>query len=243
MNYDRITIPDDGAAIVINPDHSIRVPDRPIIPFIEGDGIGIDVTPVMKQVVDAAVARAYGEERSVAWMQVYAGQQAADLYGDDAYLPDETLHALQQYVVSIKGPLTTPVGGGIRSLNVSIRQTMDLFACVRPIRYFPGVSTPMKESNLVDMTVFRENTEDIYAGIEYPTGSREVQKLIHFLQSELGVTEIRFPASSGSASSRCRAKGPASGAKSHPVLHRSGFQFRIAGAQGQHHEIHGRRIL
>jgi isocitrate dehydrogenase len=130
-------------------------------------------------------------------MQIYAGQRASEVYGGDNYLPDETLHALQEYVVSIKGPLTTPIGGGIRSLNVSIRQTMDLFACVRPIRYFPGVNTPMKDSNLVDMTVFRENTEDIYAGIEYPTGSLEVRKLINFLQNELGVTEIRFPASSG----------------------------------------------
>jgi isocitrate dehydrogenase len=130
-------------------------------------------------------------------MQVYAGQRASEVYGSDNYLPDETLHALQEFVVSIKGPLTTPIGGGIRSLNVSIRQTMDLYACVRPIRYFPGVSTPMKDSNLVDMTVFRENTEDIYAGIEYPTGSQEVQKLINFLQNELGVKKIRFPASSG----------------------------------------------
>src|SRR5690606_3182040 len=168
-----------------------------IIPFITGDGIGIDVTPVMRDVVDAAVSRAYGDERGIAWMEVYAGQKSAEIYGKDVYLPDETLHALRAYVVSIKGPLTTPVGGGIRSLNVSIRQSLDLYACVRPIRYFPGVSTPMKQSNLVDMVVFRENTEDIYAGIEFPTGSAEVQKLIHFLQTELGVRQIRFPASSG----------------------------------------------
>ena len=173
------------------------MPDRPIIPFIEGDGIGIDVTPVMIDVVEAAVQKAYGGERSIEWMQVYAGQAAADRYGSETFLPDETLHALREYVVSIKGPLATPTGGGIRSLNVSIRQTMDLYACVRPIRYFPGVITPMKESDLVDMTVFRENTEDIYAGIEYPTGSQEVQKLINFLQTELGVKKIRFPASSG----------------------------------------------
>ncbi|MGH8165869.1 MAG: NADP-dependent isocitrate dehydrogenase, partial [Woeseiaceae bacterium] len=140
---------------------------------------------------------AYGGKREIEWMQVYAGQAAADLYGEDVYLPDETVHAFRNFVVSIKGPLTTPVGGGIRSLNVSIRQSLDLYACVRPIRYFPGVSTPMKESDLVDMVVFRENTEDIYAGIEYPTGSQEVQKLINFLQTELGVKKIRFPASSG----------------------------------------------
>ena len=197
MQYDHIKIPADGSAITINRDHSINVPDRPIIPFIEGDGIGVDVSPVMIDVVNAAVRKAYGGEREIQWMQIYAGQAAADLYGNDDYLPQESLHALREYVVSIKGPLTTPTGGGIRSLNVSIRQTLDLYACVRPIRYFPGVSTPMKESDLVDMVVFRENTEDIYAGIEFPTGSEEVQKLINFLQTELGVTNIRFPASSG----------------------------------------------
>jgi isocitrate dehydrogenase len=197
MQYDHIQVPENGTAIRANTDHSLVVPDFPIVPFIEGDGIGVDVTPVMVDVVNAAVARAYGDDRAVRWMQVYAGQAAADLYGDDDYLPDETLHALANYMVSIKGPLTTPVGGGFRSLNVAIRQTLDLYACVRPIRYFPGVQTPMRQSDLVDMTVFRENTEDIYAGIEFPTGSEKVQKLIHFLQTELGVTEIRFPASSG----------------------------------------------
>jgi isocitrate dehydrogenase len=197
MQYDHISVPEHGTAITINRDHSLDVPDNPVIPYIEGDGIGIDVSPVMLDVVNAAVKRAYGDKREIKWMQVYAGQKAADVYGNDDYLPDETLHALKEFVVSIKGPLTTPTGGGIRSLNVSIRQTLDLFACVRPIRYFPGVSTPMKESKLVDMVVFRENTEDIYAGIEYPTGSQEVQKLINFLQKELKVTKIRFPASSG----------------------------------------------
>ncbi len=197
MKYDRIDVPADAAAITANPDHSLNVPDFPVVPFIEGDGIGIDVTPVMLDVVNAAVEQAYGESRKIRWMQVYAGQAAADLYGGDTYMPDETLHALTHYVVSIKGPLQTPIGGGIRSLNVTIRQTLDLYACVRPIRYFPGVQTPMIQSDLVDMTVFRENTEDIYAGIEYPTGSQEVQKLIHFLQTELGVNKIRFPASSG----------------------------------------------
>jgi isocitrate dehydrogenase len=196
MQYDQIQIPDGGEAIRANTDHSLIVPDFPIVPFIEGDGIGIDVTPVMLDVVNAAVAKAYGDERAVRWMQIYAGQAAAERYGDN-YLPDETQHALREFIVSIKGPLMTPIGGGFRSLNVAIRQMFDLYACVRPIRYFPGVETPMKQSDLVEMTVFRENTEDIYAGIEYPTGSQEVQKLIHFLQTELGVTEIRFPASSG----------------------------------------------
>ena len=197
MHYDHIEVPADGEAIVANPDHSITVPDNPIIPYIEGDGIGIDVTPVMLDVVNAAVEKAYGGKREIKWMQVYAGEKAAEVYGKDQFLPDETLDAFRRYIVSIKGPLATPTGGGIRSLNVAIRQTLDLYACVRPIRYFPGVQTPMRESELVSMTVFRENTEDIYAGIEYPTGSEEVQKLIHFLQSELGVTKIRFPLSSG----------------------------------------------
>ncbi len=197
MHYDHIQPPTDGEAITANPDNSLVVPDKPIIPYVEGDGIGIDVSPVMLDVVNAAVSRAYGGKRDIKWMQVYAGQRASEVYGGEAYLPDETLHALSSYLVSIKGPLATPIGGGIRSLNVSIRQTLDLYACIRPIRYFPGVSTPMKQSDLVDMTVFRENTEDIYAGIEYPAGSQEVQKLIHYLQTELGVTEIRFPASSG----------------------------------------------
>ena len=197
MQYDHIKTPSEGEIITVNGDHTINVPDRPIVPFIEGDGIGIDVTPVMRSVTDAAVERAYGGKRKIEWMQIYAGGKAAEIYGDDEFLPDETLHAMQKYVVSIKGPLMTPTGGGIRSLNVAIRQTLDLYACVRPIRYFPGVETPMKDSNLVDMVVFRENTEDIYAGIEYPTGSQEVHKLIHFLQTELGVSEIRFPASSG----------------------------------------------
>jgi len=197
MHYDFIEVPAGGEAITANPDHTLNVPDRPIIPFIEGDGIGIDVTPVMIDVVNAAVEKSYGGARKIEWMQVYAGQKAAEVYGGEVYMPDETLHALEKFVVSIKGPLATPIGGGIRSLNVSIRQALDLYACVRPIRYFPGVITPMKDSNLVDMTVFRENTEDIYAGIEYPTGSQEVQKLIHFLQHELGTRKIRFPASSG----------------------------------------------
>ena len=197
MRYDYIQVPASGTAITLNNDYSVAVPDRPIIPYIVGDGIGIDVTPVMRDVTDAAVKLAYGDKRAIEWMEVFAGERATEVYGENEYLPEETLDALQHFVVSIKGPLATPVGGGIRSLNVSIRQTMDLYACVRPIRYFPGVVTPMKESDLVNMVVFRENTEDIYAGIEYPTGSQEVQKLINFLQDELGVTKIRFPASSG----------------------------------------------
>ena len=197
MQFDHIAVPADGDVITINNDTTIAVPDRPIVPFIEGDGIGVDVTPVMRAVVDAAVGRAYGMRRRVVWMEAYAGGKAMALYGAEQYLPDETMHVLQSFVVSIKGPLATPVGGGIRSLNVAIRQHMDLYACVRPIRYFPGAETTSKVSDYVDMVVFRENTEDIYAGIEWPTGSPEVQKLIAFLQDELGVTQIRFPSSSG----------------------------------------------
>ncbi len=197
MQYEKIKIPDEGQPIKLTADYRLEVPDNPIIPYIEGDGIGIDVTPVMIDVVEAAVKKAYGGKRKIAWMEIFAGAKASEVYESATFLPEETLDALKRFVVSIKGPLATPIGGGIRSLNVSIRQTMDLYACVRPIRYFPGVSTPMKDSELVNMVVFRENTEDIYAGIEYPTGSQEAQKLIKFLQEELGVTKIRFPSSSG----------------------------------------------
>ena len=197
MQYDKIQVPEHGDPITLTRDGRLDVPDQPIVPYVEGDGIGIDVTPVMLDVANAAVEKAYGGKRKIAWMEVYAGAKASQVYESATFLPEETLDALQRYVVSIKGPLATPIGGGIRSLNVSIRQTLDLYACVRPIRYFPGVETPMKESELVNMVVFRENTEDIYAGIEYPTGSQEAQKLIKFLQDELGVTKIRFPSSSG----------------------------------------------
>ncbi|MFO1427608.1 MAG: NADP-dependent isocitrate dehydrogenase [Steroidobacteraceae bacterium] len=195
MKYEHIVVPSAGAKITVNSDGSLTVPEHPIIPFIEGDGIGIDVTPVMRRVVDAAVAKAYGGRRRIEWMEIYAGEKANKVCG--TWFPDETLHALREFVVSIKGPLGTPIGGGIRSLNVAMRQVLDLYACVRPIRYFPGVSSPMQDASLTDMVVFRENTEDIYAGIEYPTGSQEVQKLIRFLQNELGARGIRFPESSG----------------------------------------------
>jgi isocitrate dehydrogenase len=197
MHYDNVTVPRDGAPITANQDNTVDVPDNPIVPFIEGDGIGVDVTPVMRGVVDAAVNKAYGKTRKIAWMEIYAGENATRVYGSGQFLPEETIDILRRYVVSIKGPLATPVGGGFRSLNVSLRQNLDLYACVRPIRYFPGVETPMKDSELVSMVVFRENTEDIYAGIEWPAGSPEGLKLIRFLQDELGVTGIRFPASAG----------------------------------------------
>jgi isocitrate dehydrogenase len=195
MQYQHIRVPETGRNIRINEDYSLAVPHDPIIPFIEGDGIGIDVTPAMRRVVDAAVERAYASRRRLSWMEVYAGEKASRLYGH--FFPEETLHALREYVVSIKGPLGTPVGGGMRSLNVAMRQDLDLYACVRPIRYFPGVASPMLDASLTDMVVFRENTEDIYAGIEWPAGSKEVHELIAFLQQRLHVTGIRFPGSSG----------------------------------------------
>ena len=195
MAYQHITVPADGQRIRINADFSLTVPAAPIIPFIEGDGIGVDVTPAMRRVVDAAVERAYGNTRRIRWMEVYSGQKAAARY--DQWFPEETLEALREFVVSIKGPLGTPVGGGMRSLNVAMRQNLDLYACVRPIRYFPGVSSPLQDASLTDMVVFRENTEDIYAGIEWPAGSAEVKRLIAFLQQDLKVSAIRFPDSSG----------------------------------------------
>jgi len=195
MEFQHIVVPEAGRRIRVNADFSLDVPAEPIIPFIEGDGIGIDVTPAMRRVVDAAVAQAYGSRRRLRWMEVYAGEKANALYGQ--WFPPETLAVMREFVVAIKGPLGTPVGAGVRSLNVAIRQELDLYANVRPIRYFPGVATPMADASLTDMVVFRENTEDIYAGIEWPAGSAEVHKLIAFLQGELQVTAIRFPDSSG----------------------------------------------
>jgi len=197
MAYDKIQPPADGAKIQVNADFSLSVPDNPIIPYIEGDGIGIDITPVMIQVVDAAVAKAYGGRRRVRWMEIYAGEKSTRLYGEDVWLPAETLAAVKDFVVSIKGPLTTPVGGGIRSLNVTLRQELDLYVCLRPVRYFSGTPSPLKEPEHTDMVIFRENSEDIYAGIEWAARSPQAQKVIAFLQQEMGVTKIRFPDSSG----------------------------------------------
>ena len=197
MAYEQIKIPSDGERIGVNPDNSLDVPNRPIIPYIEGDGIGVDITPVMRYVLDAAVERAYGGERGIAWMEIYAGEKSTRVYGDDVWLPDETLAAVRDFVVSIKGPLTTPVGGGIRSLNVTLRQQLDLYVCLRPVRYFAGTPSPLKAPEHTDMVIFRENSEDIYAGIEWQAGTPEVRKLIDFLTGEMGVTKIRFPATSG----------------------------------------------
>ena len=195
--YEHVQVPAQGEVITLNPDKSLNVPDTPIIPFIEGDGIGLDVTPVMRRVVTAAVNRAYGGKRRISWMEIYAGEKAARLYGKHSFLPEETLEVMKKYVVSIKGPLATPVGEGMRSLNVSIRQKLDLFACVRPIRYFPGTPTPLKDSATTDMVIFRENTEDIYAGIEWEAQSEEAKRIIKFLRGEMNVTKIRFPETSG----------------------------------------------
>lgn len=182
-----------GQKITVNKDYSLNIPNNPIIPFIEGDGIGVDITPVMINVVNAAVQKAYGSAKKIEWLEVYAGEKAAKKFGGDNYLPNETLEAIKEYVVSIKGPLTTPVGGGIRSLNVALRQNLDLYVCLRPVRYFSGTPSPLKEPEKTDMVIFRENSEDIYAGIEWQADSADAKKVINFLQKEMGVKKIRFP--------------------------------------------------
>ncbi len=197
MTYQHIEIPSDGETITTNSDLSLNVPERPIVPFIEGDGIGVDITPTMRKVVDAAVGKAYGGRRSIAWCEIYAGEKATQVYGEDAWLPAETLAAIRHFLVAIKGPLTTPVGGGIRSLNVALRQELDLYVCLRPVRYFEGTPSPLREPEKTNMVIFRENSEDIYAGIEWEAGTPEVKKVIDFLLKEMGVTKIRFPESSG----------------------------------------------
>ena len=195
MGYQKIVVPADGDKITVNADLSLNVPNHPIIPFIEGDGIGVDITPAMKAVVDAAVQKAYGGKRSIEWMEVYCGEKADRIYG--TYMPEETFEALREFIVSIKGPLTTPVGGGIRSLNVALRQELDLYVCVRPVRWFEGVPSPVQHPELTDMVIFRENSEDIYAGIEWKADSPEAKKVIKFLKEEMGVTKIRFPEGCG----------------------------------------------
>ena len=191
--YQHIKVPASGQKITVNPDKTLNVPDHPIIPFIEGDGIGVDVMPVMIKVIDAAVAKAYSGKRKIEWMEIYAGEKSTQLYGADTWLPEESMQAMKDFVVSIKGPLTTPISGGIRSLNVAMRQRLDLYVCLRPVRYFTGVPSPLREPEKTDMVIFRENTEDIYAGIEWAEGSAEAKKVIAFLQKEMGVNQIRFP--------------------------------------------------
>ena len=197
MAYQHINVPAAGNKITINADMTLNVPDHPIIPFIEGDGIGVDVTPPMLKVVNSAVEKAYEGKKSIAWMEIYSGEKATGIYGADEWLPVETLDAMREFLVGIKGPLTTPVGGGIRSLNVALRQELDLYLCLRPIHYFEGVPSPLKHPELTKMVIFRENTEDIYAGIEWAAGTPEANKLIKYLQDEMGVTGIRFPTECG----------------------------------------------
>lgn len=197
MGYQKIVVPADGEKVQVNGDLSISVPNFPVIPFIEGDGIGADITPVMKKVVNAAVEKAYGNTRGVVWMEVYCGEKATKIYGPDVWLPEETMDALREYSISIKGPLTTPVGGGIRSLNVALRQELDLYVCQRPVRWFEGVPSPVTCPHKTDMVIFRENSEDIYAGIEWEADSDDAKKVIKFLREEMGVKKIRFPEGCG----------------------------------------------
>ncbi len=193
MSYDKITAPEKGTKVEKKSDGSLKVGENPIIPFIEGDGIGIDITPTMRHVLDSAVEKAYNGQKEIEWFEIYAGEKALKYYGEDHWLPEDTLKAIEDYKIAIKGPLTTPVGGGIRSLNVAIRQKLDLFACVRPVKYYKGTPSPVKHPEKTDMVIFRENTEDIYAGIEYQTGTEENEKLKDFLIDEMGVDQIRFP--------------------------------------------------
>jgi len=192
MGYQHIRVPSDGQKIALSKDGSLVVPDHPIIPFIEGDGIGVDITPVMKSVVDAAVGKAYRDRRAVRWMEIYSGEKSLEVYGEDQWLPAETLAAMKEFVVGIKGPMTTPVGGGIRSLNVALRQELDLYVCLRPVRWFKGVPSPVVHPEKTDMVIFRENTEDIYAGVEWEADSAAATRLLEFLQKQMGVTKIRF---------------------------------------------------
>jgi len=196
MSYQHIQVPAEGSKITANADDTLNVPNNPIIPYIVGDGVGVDVTPVMLKVVNAAVEKAYGGARKIHWMEIYAGEKSTKLYGPDVWLPEETLAVLKEYLVSIKGPLSTPVGGGIRSLNVTMRQQLDLYVCLRPVRYFKGVPSPLREPEKTDMVVFRENSEDIYAGIEWQAGTPEVKQVIDFLTREMGVKKLRFPETS-----------------------------------------------
>jgi len=194
--YQHIKVPTTGQKITVNSDRSLNVPNDPIIPYIEGDGIGLDITPVMLKVVDAAVSKAYAGKRKIHWMEVFAGEKSTKLYGPDVWLSQETLDVVREYVVSIKGPLTTPVGGGIRSLNVALRQELDLYVCLRPVQYFKGVPSPLREPEKTNMVIFRENSEDIYAGIEYESGSDKAKQLIKYLIEDMGVKKIRFPSTS-----------------------------------------------
>ena len=234
-----ITVPEGGTRIVPGE----PVPDNPIIPFIEGDGIGVDITPVMKAVVDAAVAKAYDGRRAIHWMEIYAGEKSTRLYGADVWLPGETLEVVKEFVVAIKGPMTTPVGGGIRSLNVALRQELDLYVCLRPVRWFRGVPSPLKDPSQTDMVIFRENTEDIYAGIEWEAESEGARKVIAFLQERDGRAQDPLPGDLGDRHQARVSRGHrAAGTQGDPLRDRQRAALGDARAQGQHPEVHRGRL-
>src|SRR3984957_2990480 len=235
MPYQHIKVPTGGDKITVNADYSLNVSDQPIIPYIEGDGTGLDITPVMIKVVDAAVQKAYGGKRKIHWMEIYAGEKATKVYGPDVWLPEETLDVLKEYVVSIKGPLTTPVGGGIRSLNVELRQQLDLYVCLRPVQYFQGVPSPVKHPEKVDMVIFRENTEDIYAGIEYAAGTPEAGKCLGFIEKEFpkAFGKIRF-----GTKDKAEQFWAAVGAKNFPTDVRVGIGIKPVSYSGSVRLIH-----
>lgn len=236
MSYQKLTLPAEGVAIRMNDKDELIVPDNPVIPFIEGDGIGVDVTPPMRKVVDAAVSKAYKGTRKIHWMEIYAGEKATKVYGADQWLPQETLHAIKEFIVAIKGPLTTPVGGGIRSLNVAIRQELDLYTCLRPIRYFNGVPSPVREPWKTDMVIFRENSEDIYAGIEWKANSPEANRVVEFLIKEMGVEKIRFPKNCGIGIKPVSAEGT-------KRLVRAALQYAIANDKDSVTLVHKGNIM
>jgi isocitrate dehydrogenase len=231
MGYKHIQVPSQGDKITVNEDFSLNVPDNPIIPYIEGDGIGIDISPVMIDVVNASIEKAYGGKKKISWMEIYTGEKAAELYDGD-WFPEETLQAIKEYAVGIKGPLTTPVGGGFRSLNVALRQELDLYTCLRPVRWFEGVPSPVKNPGDCNMVIFRENSEDIYAGVEYQAGTPEAQKVVDFLINEMGATKIRFPTNVGIGIKPVSEEGT--------KRHRPEPAFGDASPQGQHHEVYRR---
>jgi len=234
--YQHIKVPSTGQKITVNKDYTLNVPANPIVPFIEGDGTGVDITPVMRRVVDSAVQVSYGGKRKIEWMEMYAGEKSCKVYGENVWLPEETLQASREFVVSIKGPLTTPVGGGIRSINVALRQELDLYVCLRPVRYFKGVPSPLKQPEKTDMVIFRENSEDIYAGIEWAAESDNARKVIDFLIKEMAVKKIRFPRTSGIGIKPVSREGT-------ERLVRKAFQYAIANKRRSVTLVHKGNIM
>jgi len=234
--YQHIKVPSTGQKITVNKDYTLNVSANPIVPFIEGDGTGVDITPVMRRVVDSAVQVSYGGKRKIEWMEMYAGEKSCKVYGENVWLPEETLQASREFVVSIKGPLTTPVGGGIRSINVALRQELDLYVCLRPVRYFKGVPSPLKQPEKTDMVIFRENSEDIYAGIEWAAESDNARKVIDFLIKEMAVKKIRFPRTSGIGIKPVSREGT-------ERLVRKAFQYAIANKRRSVTLVHKGNIM